>query len=85
MFNYKIKNMRNTMLQEIRKYVENQGTLVQEDKFDQVPVHHLSEPVKARDKNIFYIGSDAVYSIEGIRLAYSDLKNNEIKDVYDRL
>jgi hypothetical protein len=77
--------MRNTMLQEIREYVENQGTLVQEDDFDQVPVRHLSEPIKVRDKNIFYIGSDAVYSIEGISFTYADLTNNEIKAVYDGL
>ena len=77
--------MRNAMLQEIREYVENQGTLVQEDYFDQAPVHHLSEPIKIRDKNIFYIGSDAVYSIEGISFTYADLTNNEIKAVYDGL
>ena len=73
------------MLQEIREYVENQGTLVQEDEFDQIPVHHLSEPIKIRGKNIFYIGSNAVYSIEGINIDYADLSNEEINIVYDYL
>lgn len=73
------------MLQEIREYVYNQGTLVQEDEFDQVPVHHLSEPIKIRDKNIFYIGTKAVYSIEGGKFEYKDLTNEEIKAVYDKL
>lgn len=77
--------MRNTMLQEIREFVDNQGTLVQEDEFNQAPVHHLSKPIKIRDKNIFYIGAEAVYSIEGGKFEYKDLANEEIKAVYDKL
>jgi len=73
------------MLQEIIEYVENQGTLVQEDGFDQAPVHHLSEPIKVRGKNIFYIGSDAAYSIEGSKFDYVDLSNEEINTIYDYL
>jgi len=73
------------MLQEITEYVENQGTLVQEDDFDQVPVHHLSEPIEIRGKNIFYIGSNAVYSIEGGKFEYRNLTNEEIKIVYNYL
>jgi hypothetical protein len=76
---------REICLQEIKEYVDNQGTLVQDDDFEQVPVHHLSIPLKIRDMDMLYIGADAVYSIGGINIRFSELSDDEINRIYSAL
>lgn len=76
---------RKVCLEEIKEYVNNQGTLVQDDEFEQVPVHHLSTPLKIRDMDMLYIGDDAVYSIGGINIRLSELSDDEINRIYSAL
>jgi hypothetical protein len=73
---------REVCLEEIKECVNNQGTLVQDDEFEQVPVHHLSTPLKIKDMNILYIGADAVYSVDGFNFRFSELSDDEIKTIY---
>lgn len=76
---------REICLEEIKEYVNNQGTLVQDDEFEQVPVHHLSTHLKIKDMDMLYIGADAVYSINGANFRFSELSDDEINRIYSAL
>jgi len=76
---------REICLEEIKEYVNNQGTLVQDDEFEQVPVHHLSTPLKIKGMDMLYIGADAVYSINGANFRFSELSDDEINRIYSAL
>lgn len=79
------KEIRDMRLKEIKQYVKNQGTLVQEEGFEQVPVHHLSNSIKIKSTDIPYVGADAVYSADGKKLSYSELSDDDIKKIYNVL
>lgn len=79
-----MKTVKDKLIQRISDFVDNQGTLVQEDDFEQVLVHHLT----SNDKTIYgdfisYIGKDAVFCKSGKKYEYVNLPISKIKIILD--
>ena len=77
------KELREKRLKEIEYYVKRDGTLVQEDDFEQVPVLHLKDSIKIKGVEILYVGDTGVYSESGTKFSYSKLSDDEIRKIYD--
>ena len=74
--------MRNKAIKGISEFVEHQGTLVQEDNFEQVPVHHLTTRDYTVDGDvILYIGKDAVFCESGSKYLYKELDDSELVEI----
>ena len=74
--------MKDKIIKKISDFVEHQGTLVQEDDFEQTPVHHLTKRNYAVDGDvILYIGKESLFCESGSKYLYSELDNSELKEV----
>ena len=74
--------MKNKTIKEISEFVDNQGTLVQEEGFEQTPVHHLTKRDYAVDGDvILYIGKEGVFCESGSKYLYKELDKSELKEI----
>ena len=74
--------MRNKTIKKISEFVDNQGTLVQEEDFEQTPVHHLTKTDWAIDGDvILYIGKEGVFCESGSKYLYKELDNFELNEI----
>lgn len=74
------------MIGKIKDFAEWQGTLVQEEDFEQVPVHHLTKrDLLVNGEVILYIGQEAVFGEHGGKYIYTELPENTIKEIHDYL
>jgi hypothetical protein len=70
------------MLEEIIEAVERDGTVVQEEGFPQVPVHHLTHDDYSIEGDVIrYIGTDGVYGETGWKYPYIDMDANGVSKV----
>ena len=70
-------------LQGIKDHIGQQGTLVQEHHFEQVPVQHLNTPWEFKGVDMLYIGAEAIFSEGGFfKFSYTELSDKEISDIY---
>lgn len=77
---------RQMQLQEIERFVHQQGTVVQEENFEEVPVQHLRpNSLEIKGIDIPYVGTDAVYSANGKKYSYSNLSDDDIKKIHYRI
>jgi hypothetical protein len=76
------EELKNVEIDKIIDFVNQQGTLVQEDFFEQTPVHHLTDDKFCIGDNVIrYIGKNAAFTQEGVKYLYSDLSIKEIMDI----
>ena len=74
--------MKEIKVKEISGFVEEQGTLVQQEDFEQVPVCHLTvRNYSINDDIIMYVGCDGVYCESGSKYLYKELTFNEVSKV----
>ena len=70
------------IVKEISEFVGHQGTLVQEEDFEQVPVHHLTTRDYSVDGDvILYIGKEVVFCESGGKYLYKELDNFKLKEI----
>ena len=78
--------LKNKDIRKISDFVNEQGTLVQEDFFEQIPVHHINRGMCAINNDvIIYIGKEAVFNKKGVKYNYIDLPISEIKNIVNML
>jgi len=74
--------MKNKTIDYIIEFVDSQGTVVQEEGFEQVPVHHLTKKNYAvRCDVVLYIGKYAVFCESKNRYLYTELDSSELKEI----
>jgi hypothetical protein len=70
----------------INNIIINIGTVVQEEGFEQVPVHHMTNRDFGIDGNVvLYIGGEKVFCEGGKKYRYDELNNDTVKKVLNIL
>ena len=72
------------LIKEISEFVEEQGTLPQDERFEEVVVCHLTKRDHAIDGDvIMFIGQKAVFCESGSTYYYTELDDVEIIEIAD--
>jgi hypothetical protein len=79
--------MRQNQLTEIKAFVDNQGTLVQESGFENISrCHHLNDgDLNINGLDILYVSEDAIYCKNGVGLYLNELPDGDLLKVYSLL
>jgi hypothetical protein len=73
-------------IKKIESFIDLQGTLVQEDNFEQVPVHHMTTRELNVDGDVvLYIGANGLFCESGSKYLYTELDTGEVLDIVDFL
>lgn len=69
---------RKSYIDEIKSFVDEQGTLVQEDGFPQEPVHHLVRPIWIKGFELMYVGTEAAFTSKGLALPFDEMHESDL-------
>lgn len=64
--------------------INEQGTLVQEKNFEQVPVHHMTTRELNVDGDVvLYIGAEGLFCESGSKYLYTELDKSEVIEILE--
>jgi hypothetical protein len=77
-------HIKTNYIKEIALIINQKGSLVQEEGFKQVPVHHMtSREFNVDGDVVLYIGAESLFCESGGEYPLDELSIEEVKEVYD--
>jgi len=79
-----LRDFKANYIKDIALIINQQGTLVQEEGFKQVPVHHMTTREFSVDGDVvLYIGAEYLFCESGGEYPLNELSIDEVKEIFD--